>query len=251
MFEQVLVSRQGQASRPLAMTISFTGQVAALTAVALISLFRTDSLTSAFSFVRVAAPAGPSQRTPPHTTAVSKPTSARTPWRVFTQPTRVPTQIALGEIETPASLGPAVIDNGIVGGIGTDSDYSVARLIDIPPPAPTPPSKPIAQEKPAAPSAPPKPIAVSQGVQSAKLIKQVKPAYPPLARQARLSGTVHLTAVIGRNGAIERLQLISGHPLLAPAAIEAVKQWLYRPTLLNGEPVEVVTEIDVNFTLSQ
>src|SRR5262245_42087126 len=118
MFEQVLVSSHGQASRPLAMTISFTGQVAALTAVAHISSFPTGSQTPAFSFVRVAAPAVPPQRTPPHTAAVSKPASARTPWRVFTQPTRVPTQIALAEIAAPESLGPPAVDNGIVGGIG-------------------------------------------------------------------------------------------------------------------------------------
>jgi len=88
-------------------------------------------------------------------------------------------------------------------------------------------------------------------VQQAKLIRQVKPVYPPLARQARIQGTVRLTAIIARDGTIQELQVVSGHPLLVPAALEAVKQWVYQPTLLNGEPVEVITQIDVNFTLSQ
>jgi protein TonB len=78
----------------------------------------------------------------------------------------------------------------------------------------------------------------------------VNPVYPPLARQARISGTVVLRAVIGKDGSIQNLSLVSGHPMLAPAAIDAVKQWKYKPYLLNGEPVEVDTEIQVNFTLA-
>jgi protein TonB len=87
-------------------------------------------------------------------------------------------------------------------------------------------------------------------VQKAKLARQVKPQYPPLARQARIQGTVKLTAVIAKDGSIQELQVISGHPLLVPAALQAVKQWQYNPTLLNGQAVEVVTQIDVNFTLT-
>ena len=86
---------------------------------------------------------------------------------------------------------------------------------------------------------------------AAKIVRKVIPAYPPLARQARVSGTVQLLGVIGKDGTVQQLQVISGHPLLVSAAVEAVKQWLYRPTLLNGEPVEVVAPIDVNFTLAQ
>jgi protein TonB len=72
-----------------------------------------------------------------------------------------------------------------------------------------------------------------------------------LAKQARIQGVVRFTAIIGRDGTIQNLTLVSGHPLLVSAAQEAVKQWRYKPTLLNGEPVEVVTQIDVNFTLNQ
>jgi protein TonB len=91
---------------------------------------------------------------------------------------------------------------------------------------------------------------VGGNVQAARLVNQPRPVYPPLARQARIQGTVRFNAIIGKDGRIENLTLVSGHPLLVPAATEAVKQWVYKPTLLNGEPVEVVTQIDVNFTLS-
>ena len=76
----------------------------------------------------------------------------------------------------------------------------------------------------------------------------MQPNYPPLARQARIQGQVVLQAVISKEGTIQNLQLISGHPMLAPAAIEAVKQWRYKPYLLNGEPVEVDTQVVVNFS---
>jgi TonB family protein len=96
----------------------------------------------------------------------------------------------------------------------------------------------------------PQRIRVGGNVQQANLLMKVNPVYPPLAKQARIQGTVSLTTTIGADGAVQNLQLISGHPLLAQAALEAVKQWLYKPTLLNGNPVEVITQVDVNFTLS-
>jgi protein TonB len=88
-------------------------------------------------------------------------------------------------------------------------------------------------------------------VQQANLLRQVRPTYPPLAKAARVQGTVKFEAVIAKDGTIQNLKVISGPPLLVNAALEAVRQWQYRPTLLNGEPVEVITTIDVNFTLSQ
>ena len=97
----------------------------------------------------------------------------------------------------------------------------------------------------------PQRIRVGGNVQQAKLLKQPKPVYPPLAKQARIQGTVRFNAIIGKDGTIQNLNVVSGHPLLIPSATEAVKQWVYQPTLLNGEPVEVVTQIDVNFTLTQ
>jgi protein TonB len=82
------------------------------------------------------------------------------------------------------------------------------------------------------------------------LILRVQPLYPPLARQARIQGQVVLRAVISRNGAIENLQVLGGHPMLVQSAINAVKQWRYRPYSLNGEAVEVETQVTVNFVLS-
>jgi protein TonB len=107
----------------------------------------------------------------------------------------------------------------------------------------------------AAPPPPPKAAVtrtrVGGAVQAAKLVNRVQPVYPPLARQTRISGTVKLHAIIGKSGAVEQLQVVSGHPLLVQSALDAVRQWRYQPTLLNGEPVEVDTEIDVIFSLAQ
>lgn len=93
-------------------------------------------------------------------------------------------------------------------------------------------------------------IRIGGNVQSAKLISKLVPRYPAEAKQAHIQGVVKLYAIIGRDGTVENLTVISGDPVLAAAAVEAVKQWLYQPTLLNGNPVQVETEIDVNFTLA-
>jgi protein TonB len=103
-----------------------------------------------------------------------------------------------------------------------------------------PPSEP-AQEN--------KPLTVDGQVQAGKLIKQVAPVYPPEALSARLQGDVHFVALIAKDGSIRELRNVSGNPLLMTAAQAAAKQWVYRPTLVNGEPVEVLTDIDVRFSL--
>ena len=97
----------------------------------------------------------------------------------------------------------------------------------------------------------PQRIRVGGNVQAMNLIQRVTPPYPPDAKAARVQGLVRFQATIGKDGSILDLDLVSGPALLVPAATEAVKQWLYKPTLLNGQPVEVITGIDVNFTLSQ
>lgn len=114
---------------------------------------------------------------------------------------------------------------------------------------PMPPSAPLAPRA----DAPPVPgrIQVGGNIQAAMLVSGDKPAYPALAKQARISGVVQLHAFIGKDGAVQSLSVIPpAHPLLAPAAMEAVRSWRYKPTLLNGEPVEVETTIDVSFMLS-
>jgi TonB family protein len=95
----------------------------------------------------------------------------------------------------------------------------------------------------------PQRVRVAQGVSAGLLLYKVQPAYPPDAQQARIQGTVVLRALISKDGKVENLSLVSGHPMLAPAAIGAVQQWRYKPYLLNGQPVEVSTEVLVNFQL--
>jgi protein TonB len=95
------------------------------------------------------------------------------------------------------------------------------------------------------------PIRVGGSKQAAKLVKMVKPVYPPEAKEAKVEGVVQLRATISAEGRVAELEIVSGHQLLTPAASEAVKQWEYEPTLLNGKPVAVITEIDVNFTLAK
>jgi protein TonB len=92
-------------------------------------------------------------------------------------------------------------------------------------------------------------LRVSQ-VMEGNIIHRIQPEYPSLARQARIQGQVSLRAIISHDGRIENLQVVNGHPLLVQAAIDAVRQWRYRPYMLNGEPVEVETQITVNFTLA-
>lgn len=109
---------------------------------------------------------------------------------------------------------------------------------------------PLAAVQPS-PARPTQPVRVSQGVQEAKLIKKVLPVYPEIARTLRQFGTVHLVAVIGKDGHIHDVQVLGGPAYLVAAAVAAVQQWVYKPTLLNGEAVEVIAPITVTFTLGQ
>jgi periplasmic protein TonB len=104
---------------------------------------------------------------------------------------------------------------------------------------------------PPPPKATPSRIRQGGAVTQASLVNRVQPNYPPLARQTRISGTVRLHAIISKDGSVQQLEVMSGHPLLVQAALDAVRQWKYRPTTLNGEPVEVDTTIDVIFSLNQ
>ena len=161
---------------------------------------------------------------------------------VMKAPTVIPKTIRVVNEETPeASVGvvggvpggvPGGSAGGVIGGI-------IGGVMSAAPPPPPP--------KPAAP----KRIRVGGQVESAKLIFQPKPEYPPLAKMARIQGQVKLEAIISKDGTIQDLRVISGHPLLVKSALDAVQRWRYQPTLLNGEPVEVVTEIDVNFSLQE
>jgi protein TonB len=145
--------------------------------------------------------------------------------------------------ETPrindAGSGSAVADAPIID-VGSDNGPSVGVAHSI--------GNGFPVVIPARP-APVKPLVVSHWAEG-NLIYRVKPIYPPLARQARIQGTVELRAIIGKAGTIENLAVVGGHPMLVKSAIEAVRQWRYRPYLLNSDPIEVETEVTVNFVLS-
>jgi protein TonB len=151
-------------------------------------------------------------------------------------PTEIPKRVDVGkEDPTPPLMSPGVVGaeggpegplRGLLEGIIRSSSVVVAEM------------------------AAPHRVLVSQGVTQGMVLHRVQPSYPPLARQARIQGSVVLQAEIGKDGSIQNLHLISGHPMLAPSAIEAVKQWRYKPYILNREPVEVETTITVNFMLA-
>jgi protein TonB len=160
-------------------------------------------------------------------------------------PTVIPKTIAQIRDEPNVPQAAAV---GVVGGVpggmfGGTPGGVLGSIITGAAAAPPPPPPPQA--------ATPKRIRVGGQVEKAKGIFQPTPEYPPLAKMARIQGTVRLEAIISRDGTIQDLKVLSGHPLLVKAALEAVQRWRYQPTLLNGEPVEVITEIDVNFSLAQ
>jgi periplasmic protein TonB len=156
------------------------------------------------------------------------------------EPTRVPDHIAdIRETKAPD----AVELTGIGVPFGT-GDPRARGIIDgiagatgsaLPPPKPKPVSRPV-----------PRTSVIMEGY----LVHRVQPIYPPLAKAARIQGPVELRAIISKDGFIENLRVLGGHPMLVTAAVDAVKQWRYRPYVLNGEPVEVETQITVNFVLS-
>jgi periplasmic protein TonB len=239
MFEQTFVQGTGEVRKPWSMAASFTAQLIVVGIILTIPLMQTARIAWAPPVILYSPP-----RPVPPPVKVELRTSAQTVASIvravfqpaFTGPTHVPIKIV--------TTGGYDIPPIALTGIGDPAGTGVLPFI-----ASFEPAKPVAVEiAPVKPN--PTSIRASTGVQQAMLIHEVKPPYPPLARQARISGTVRLAAVIARDGTIQHLQVITGPPLLVKAALDAVQQWRYKPTLLSGEPVEVITEIDVNFTLS-
>src|ERR1022692_457162 len=248
MFEQTFVDG-GKTRKGWTVLVSFIAQMIVLAIAILIPMIYFDALPkSQLTSFLVAPPPPPPPPPPP---AAAPPKVVKIIPRQFDAgrlmaPKAVPKEVAMikeEELPPPSSGG---VVGGVPGGVpGGTAGGVIGGIIGSGPTAapPPPPSAP----KPVTPQR----IRVGGNVQQAKLIRQPKPIYPPLAKQARISGVVKLNAIIGKDGTIQNLTVASGHPLLVPAAMEAVKQWVYQPTLLNGEAVEVVTQIDVNFTLSQ
>jgi protein TonB len=251
MFEQTFVDGEGKTNKSWTVILSTLGQVTLVGVLLLIPLIYTEALpkTSLTSFLTAPPPPPP----PPPPPAQAPPKVVKVVVRQFdgsklVAPKVIPKQIAMIQEDEPPPSAAGVV-GGVPGGVPGGSAGGILGGIvgGIPSAAPPPPPPP--KKEPEKPKNPER-IRVGGNVQAANLIRKVTPVYPPLAKQARVQGTVRFSAIIGKDGAIQNLQLVSGHPLLVPAATEAVKQWVYKPTLLNGEPVEVITQIDVNFTLS-
>jgi periplasmic protein TonB len=242
MFEQSVLIETGMGKRTGAVAASFAIEAVAVGVLVLAPLIWGERLGLAHPLLLVSMPVlrraepEPVKTTPPaHAARSSVP-------RIFrlATPQRVPnTPIAISDDAVPYL---AAISNGPAA-ISSSNPQSFSDLLKFTPPPP----------KPAAEAAKiiEAPHPVGGDVQAAKLIRKVIPVYPVLAKQARISGTVRLVGVIAKDGTIEQLQVVSGHPLLVKSAVDAVRQWIYKPTLLNGTAVEVIAPIDVIFTLAQ
>ncbi len=247
MFEEMVVSnaKNKKTNKPWTVFISMLLQIAFLALLILIPLIYTEALPKTLmSSILLAPPPPPPPPPPPAAVQVVhvKPVAHLMEAGKLVAPKAIPKDIKIiKEEEAPPDVGAGMV-GGVPGGVAGGSMGGViggviggAGSTAAPPP----------------PKVSPKRITVGGNVQAAHLVNRVQPVYPPLARQTRISGTVKLHAIIGKNGAVEQLQVVSGHPLLVQSALDAVKQWRYQPTLLNGEPVEVDTEIDVIFSLAQ
>jgi periplasmic protein TonB len=247
MFEAISVSQRTR--KPWTVAVSMLGQIAMIGLAVLVPLVSTEGLPHPLGWVSVPEP----PRAPSHHPAPAPMKPAHV----------VPRQMSAGSLMAPRTIPekPIMIkdpdfvltagDVGVPGGIG-DSNGPGNSVIDSlvrSAAPPLPPPHPAAAPKPTPSPAPVQRIRLGGQVVQGKLISGPQPVYPPLARAARISGTVRLQAVISREGTILDLRAVSGHPLLIPAALAAVKQWIFRPTSLNGDPVEVATEIEINFSL--
>ena len=244
MFEDSLLESAGRLKtrRRWTTLLSLLLQCALIVVLVLVPLIYTEALPRQQLMTFLVAPPPPPPPPPP---------PAAMPVRVvkviqtdiingqLRTPTKIPEKVAMIKEE---SAPPPMTMGGVIGGVpggvpGGSMGGVIGGIIG---------STPVAVPKVAAPAR----IRVSAGVQQGNLISQVKPSYPPIAKAARISGTVILQAEISKQGTIENLHVLSGHPMLVQSALDAVKQWRYKPYLLNGEPVPVETTITVNFTLS-
>ncbi len=250
MFTQTFVVPQTHARRPILMATSFTIQATAVVVLLVGPLIRPLTLSPDDMRLRPPQPffRKVTLETPAQTVTTTKAaTSAAHIVRQFFHPIVAPTSVprSISTIVDAPEFQPGGPVGTGTGNFGTD----FGNVLSLPEPKPvrTEP-KPVQRVIPEVPKGP---ITVGGSVQAAKLVFGPRPAYPALARAARVQGVVKLRAVIATTGQIKNLELIGGPPLLVKAAYDAVAQWRYQPTLLNGGPVEVLTEIDVIFTLSQ
>ena len=209
-------------------------QISGLSVLLLIPLIFTQALPKAMLSTLLVAPPPPPPPPPPPVKEIIKPVARLIQSGKLVQPRAIPKDVAVFK---EAELPPDVINNtnqsGVFGGL-PGQGIMAGNGPALPPP------KPVAA-----------PARIKQGgeVTAASIITQTRPAYPSLARQARIQGTVVLHAIIDKDGKVAQLEIVSGHPLLVQSALDAVKQWRYKATQLNGDPVEVDTTIQVTFTM--
>jgi protein TonB len=244
MFEDSLIESGNKLKTKRFATSSFAFliQIGLVVILVLIPLIFTEALPKQQLMTFLVAPPPPPPPPPPAAAPVHVVKQIQTDIvnGQLRTPTKIPQKVQMIKEDEapPPSMGAVGVVGGVPGGVpGGQMGGVIGGIIS---------STPMAVPKVATPQR----VRVSQGVSTGLLVRKVNPNYPPLARQARIQGSVLLQAEISKTGDIQNLRLISGHPMLAPAAIEAVKQWKYKPYLLNGEPVEVETQVQVNFTLN-
>lgn len=242
MFEDSLLESGGKlkTKRGRTTTVAFIIEIIILCVLVLLPLIFTEALPTKQLMTLITAPPPPPPPPPPPAAAPPKIVKVQSELDngQLRQPTAIPKKIQM--IKEDEAPPPAVggVMGGVPGGVPGGQMGGVLGSVMS--------SVPTAVPKVATPQR----VRVSQGVSQGLLVHKVQPTYPPLARQARIQGVVVLEAVIGKDGSITGLHVVSGHPMLTNAALEAVKEWKYKPYYLNGEPVEVSTTINVNFTLS-
>ncbi len=243
MFESATMSCGPASHRVWTTCAGMTGQMLLVACVIVVPMFFPAVLPRPQAVMAwISAPAAPAPVSQPVAgTAVAPP--AQSSGRTIYQPVHIPAEAVL-IVDPPPAPGP-----GAPGGVAYFQGNSLPDMatgVVIAPVAAAP-----AVERPAelaAPSAPPR-VRIGGKVRPATLVSRVEPVYPVMAQQMHVSGTVELEALIGTDGRIRELKVKSGPPLLVRAAVDAVRQWLYEPTLLNGDPVEVIQPITVRFSL--
>ncbi len=236
MFEELLVSNPyaTKTKQRWTVLVSMIFQVTFLAILLLIPLIYTEALPKAMLATLLVAPPPPPPPPPPAQVQVVRKVQVHLmDAGKLMAPKTIPKNVTIIKEEAEPDMGMG----GVVGGVAGGSMGGVmGGALGL---GPAPP-KPVQSR-----------IKVGGNVTAAKIINRTAPNYPALARQTRISGTVRLHAIIAKDGTVQQLEVLSGHPLLVQAALDAVRQWRYQPTLLNGEPVEVDTTVDVIFSLNQ
>ena len=245
MFEEMVISSPNpkKTNKPWTVVVSMIFQVAFLGILILIPLIYTEALPKTMMATMLTAPPPPPPPPPPPAVAQIvhvKPQAHLMDAGKLMQPKVIPKEVKIIKEDAEPDVATGMT-GGVPGGVAGGSMGGVLGGVIGGMGAAPPPPRPHQTG----------PLRVGGNVQAARIVNRVQLVYPPLARQTRISGTVRLHAIIGKDGTIQSLEVMSGHPLLQQAALDAVRQWRYQPTLLNGEPVDVDTTIDVIFSLNQ